>query len=305
MTKLSGLEGTNPVGYLAALGVLQVASRMLKGSRLSWTTGLEAVAILHGASLAEIVEAVMADRDHWQDSPALGHLPSGTVDDVKFPSPSEVRSYLEACAMANDGGRSRGLAEALVCEFAVDNAGNAKPTDFHFTAGQQRFLRMARDVRDGVTAEDIWRALQGPWTYESKLPSFGWDTADDRVYALRARNPSSSSEKKLTEPGVEWLALQGLACFPVQRLREDRVAIPGGSGGWKKGSWTWALWYPPLSAEAATALVNRSDVVGDHLAEDDRLRLIGITKVLRTKVLRSEQGGYGSFRPSEVRWDRG
>lgn len=325
-TRLTGLDGSNPLGYLAALGCLLVADRMIGSVRLSWTSGLEAVATLHGAALDELVHAVMDDRDLWKESPALGHLQGGVVDDVKFAGEIyvqdiphsacstqnvddvkvageiHVRNYLKACAAARDAGRSLALAQALVCEFAVDNEGNAKPTDLHFTAGQQRFLRMARELRDGLQPDDIRLALTGPWKKRSTLPSFKWDVADDRVYALTGRNPAG--EKKLTEPGAEWLALQGLAAYGVQRSATNRVAVPGASGSWKRGKWTWPLWTPALSVAAAFALVNRGDVVGPNRAPDAQLGLLGVSRILSATVLRTEQGGYGSFRPSVVLWER-
>lgn len=301
-TRLTGLDGSNPLGYLAALGCLLVADRMIGSVRLSWTSGVESVAILHGATLDELVDAVMSDRDRWEGSPALGHLPGGVVDDIKFATAADVRGYLAACAAAPDDGRSLALAQALVCEFAVDNGGNAKPTDLHFTAGQQRFLRMARELRDGLQRDHVQPALTGPWEKRSTLPSFMWDVADDRVYALTGRDPAG--ERKLTEPGAEWLALQGLAAYGVQRSAADRVAVPGASGRWKRGNWTWPLWKPALGVAAAVALVNRSGVVGPSRDSDARLRLEGVSRILSTTVLRTEQGGYGSFRPTVVLWER-
>lgn len=301
-TTLHGLDGINPLGYLAALGALLVADRMIGGIRLSWTSGIETLPVLHGTCLSDLVDAVMADRDHWNNSPALGHLDGATVDDVKFSTSSEVRRYLQACAAANDGDRSLALAQALVCEFAVDGAGNAKPTDLHFTAGQQRWLRMARELRGGVNGDDVNRALNGPWTRPSSLPSFMWDVSDDRVYALSGRDPAG--EKKMTEPGAEWLALQGLAVYGIQRSRPERVAVPGAGGTWKRGHWTWPIWEPPVTPSAAAAFVNRAGLVGSRLDNDARLREVGVTKILSATTLRSEQGGYGSFRPAVVVWER-
>ncbi len=302
-TSLDGLDGTNPLGYLAALGALLVADRMMEDVRLSWTSGFTNVAVIHGIALSDLVRVVMEDCDRWRDSTALGHVDGRNVDDVKFETSDDVRGYLKACAAADDGGRSLALAQALVCEFAFDKGGKTKPSDLHFTAGKQQFLKMARELRDEIGAEDVERALVGPWSRPSTLPSFKWDIADDRVHAVSARKPST--EKKNTEPGAEWLALQGLAFYGVQRAGAERVAVSGGGGSWERGSWRWALWDPPLSAISTMAFVNRIDVaVADVTKADAGLRMAGVTKVLSTTVMRSGKGGYGSFRPTVVLWDK-
>lgn len=306
-TALTGLDGSNPLGYLAAIGTLLACTRTIgRPVALSWTTGIEHTPTLHGADLGTIVDAITADRERWAQSPALQYaIDSDPIDDVKFRDNDGIRDYLAACNAAEDDGRSADLANALVCEFALDKGkGQAKPTDLHFTAGQQKFLRMAREIRDGVTADEVAQALTGPWTMSSKLPSLMWDVADDRVYALTGRNPAGDT--KLTEPGAEWLALCGLTAFGTYRIRPDRVGVPGVAGRWKRGTWTWALWDPPLTARAVTALVNRADLADPTgpRSGHNQLRAAGIAAIFTSTMLRSDQGGSGSFRPATVRWQR-
>ena len=150
--------------------------------------------------------------------------------------------YLRQAVACGSGGR---LASALVAEGSLDNQGVAKPSDFYFTAGQQKFLDTARKILNAVSSEDIKAGLEGPWRYESELPSLGWDVTDDRVYALRAVNPSP--EKKLTNPGPEALALLGLSTHPVFAGR-SRTDTQGCSGSWKAGWYSWPLWRRPAFA---------------------------------------------------------
>lgn len=301
---LTALDGSNPLGFLAALGVLAVEERMLPSERprLSWTTGVIARPVLHGLATAEhLVDAVMQDRQHWFESAVLDFPPEAPARDVKLDA-TGLRAWLKACAGArfSDGGRALSLVAALVAEGSYTGDGKAKPTDLHFTAGQQQFLEMARRLRDELTADHVEEALTGPWRYESQLPSFKWDVADDRTYALSAVNPAS--EQKLTVPGAEWLALMGLTFLPVARGR-GRTRTTGCSGSWKQGAFSWPLWEDPLTADEVRTLLSLGDLIKEEPSTDLAAR--GVVRVLRSMITRSDQGGYGSFRPPRVVLDSG
>jgi hypothetical protein len=91
------------------------------------------------------------------------------------------------------------LFTALVAEGAVDGRGNTKPTHLHFTAGQQRFLQIARELAAAVDADRLREALFGPWREDSPLPSLSWNSGGERLYALRAIDPAK--DKRLGVPG--------------------------------------------------------------------------------------------------------
>jgi hypothetical protein len=294
--ELRALDAANPLGYLAALGVLLVGERVVgRGCwRLAWSRSVASMPSIHGpASVTELVDAVMADRDAWVNSPALGW---NRADDVKFDE-GDCRSYLAACLSVEDGDRSIGLASALVAEGGLDNNGAAKPSDFHFTAGQQKFLGMSRELRDGLSAEFVSEALVGPWAYKSKLPSLKWDVSDDRVYALSASDPAT--DKKLTVPGAEWLAMTGLAALPVFARADHRTVTTGCQGPWKSGGTArWPLWSEPLTARSSLALIAQA-----HESRSDRLEGWGVFRLFHSKIRRTDQGGYGSFSPAAVVWE--
>lgn len=85
--ELPALDGTNPLGFLAALGVLDVLHRAGREPTVRWTSDLVPVPVYEGVSDAdELVALIDADRARWQDSVVLRGPASGRLDDVK-PSP--------------------------------------------------------------------------------------------------------------------------------------------------------------------------------------------------------------------------
>lgn len=303
--ELDGLDGSNPLGFLAGLGVLAVLPPC--AARLSWSVSVLPTAVLEvDGDENVLVESVLADRDRALNSVALqGPDPHHPIPDVKFPRPKATRQYLEAAATADSDGFAERIAAGLVAEASRDNSGQAKPTDLHFTAGKQRFLEMARSLGEALTADDITEAVHGPWRYAVATPSFMWDISDDRVYALSAINPAD--EAKHTVPGADWLAFRGLSLLPVIGMlgtagRAGRTITPGASGSWKSGTWTWPLWDVGLTDGVARILM--AQVPRREAPDRPWSPPTGVFRMLRSEIVRSDQGGYGTIRPPRVVWER-
>lgn len=298
-THLEGLVGNNPLGFLAAIGVQVAFEHEVQKPGLWWTEDITPHAVVHEAfTLDRIVDRAAQMFDEWRASysmspagPDGATLPKG--DELKL-KPPDIRAYL-ANAVAD---RASDLATALVAEGSLDKQGVAKPSDLYFTAGQMKFLQMARKILDDVGAPDLRKGLTGPWPYDSPLPSLGWDVVDDRVYALRATNPSP--EKKLTNPGPEALAILGMSRFPVFAGR-DRTLTQGFSGTWKTGHYSWPLWRNPTGPQGVKSLLAHAYHDGTT-SRQDWYRAWGVFTVLRSPVRRSDQGGYGTFGPAETVW---
>lgn len=300
-THLPGLEGTNPLGLLAALGVQVAFATENEQPKLWWSNDITPHAIVSREfTVDRIVDRALDAFSYWKDSAAANPR---RVDGTTMPKgdalklrPADIESYLcEAVQCAWTGG----LATALVAQGSLDNNGVAKPSDFYFTAGQQKFLDTARRILHAATRAEIQSGLEGPWRYESVVPSLGWDVTDDRIYALRANNPSP--EKKLTNPGPEALALLGMSRNPVF-AGQDRTVTQGCSGRWKNGGYSWPLWSGPASPLAVKSLLAHAY---HHPSAADRqgwYRSWSVFAVLRSPIRRSDQGGYGTFGPAEVKW---
>ena len=304
-TSLHGLEGTNPLGFLATLGIQVAFGSESRRPRLWWSDDVTPHAMVDARySLDAIADHALSVFEAWRESPALNPVdemgqPLHKGDEMKL-RPDDIRVYLKT--VRGDPGAA--LAAALVAEGSLDKSGvNAKPSDLYFTAGQMRFLGMARQILHGTTKKDLLVGLQGPWTYGSKLPSLMWDVTDDRLYALRAYDPTSSKEKKLSNPGAEALALLGMSRHPAFATH-GRTITQGCSGTWKDGCYSWPLWRKPASPEVVTSLLAHAYVEknDEHMERRAWFRAWGVAMVLRSAIRRSSQGGYGTFAPPEVAW---
>ena len=296
-THLTGLEGTNPLGFLAALGVQVAFAAKSTQPKLWWSDDVIPHAVTD-YTVDCIVEQVMDVLPSWKESPAINptlrdNSPMPKGDELKISS-DNIRRYLD---QARQGQIAGDLGLSLVAEGSVDKQGVAKPSDLYFTAGQQKFLASIRQIMGGVSDTDVRSGLLGSWKYSSNLPSLGWDVTDDRTYALSSCNPSS--EKKLTNPGPEALAILGLSTHNVF-ARSSRTMTLGCSGTWKKSKYTWPIWNRPASPYSVKSLLAHA-----RIGDERRHRWFAswsIHMILQSTIRRSAQGGYGTFSPPEVVW---
>lgn len=82
--ELTALDGTNPLGLLAALGTLDVLYRAGRAATLRWTDDLVPVALIGGAPQAnDLIDILNADRARWSSSALLHGRTAAGLDDAK------------------------------------------------------------------------------------------------------------------------------------------------------------------------------------------------------------------------------
>ncbi|MBX3219765.1 MAG: hypothetical protein KF795_04550 [Labilithrix sp.] len=295
----TGLDGKNPLAFLAALGVLNVlADRPLPEGptpKIAWkNVGTYRPVLIGGPDREALLDRLAEDLADFAKEPALNlryEKKEGGAEahDLK-PLPKRYVEYLAQL----ESPRSLSYAGAFATDVATDNNGNTKPTALHFTAGQQEFLAMVTALREGSTREDLEEALFGTWRYARPLPVLQWDNSQARDYALRASDPSK--EKKLGVPGADWLAFRGLPFIRVVP-DEDKIVTTGCRGGWKTGFFRWPIWSGALERSVVQSLVTSAELFE---VEPRVLRARGISVVFESSIGRSDQGGYGSFSPASV-----
>ena len=308
---LTGLDGSNPLAFLAALGALDAASEQLRTKdrrlRLAWRDeGAWRPVIFGVESLGELIETLTAEQASWRDAPALqlrygkqkkGQRAGKEAHDLK-PPPDQFRAFVEqvvGVAEQNPNMRRQlDMVASYGTDAVTDNQGNMKPTALHFTAGQQEFLAMVDELARLVTPADLEEALIGPWKYERPLPVLQWDSSGARDYALRAEDPSK--DKKTGVPGADWLAYRALPLFRVAPVH-GRLQTTCCGGGWKDGFFEWPIWSAALTREVVQVLLGVAKLC-DLPGEIRRAR--GVVAVFRSAIRRSDQGGYGRFLPAEA-----
>lgn len=298
-THLTGLSGTNPLGFMAALGVQVLFEDENHQPRLWWTEDVIPHAVTDGEfDVDRIVRRALEIFPVWLGSTALNPGTGSKADnDAKFKPDHQLREYLKI----NETGRAPDrLACCLVAEGSYDRKGNAKPSDLYLSAGRVAFLRDARKIISKVSQDDLIVALRGPWQYNSKLPSLRWNTVDDPNWALA---PTKPGVNKRTCPGVEALALLGFSLFPVFG-KLGRTLTQNCEGEWTRGGkFVWPLWRRPLSQRVARSLL--AHVVSEaHPAFERRTAWFtawSIDYIVESGIRRSKTAsGLGNMGPSRI-----
>ena len=296
--ELLGLDGSNPLGFLAALGLLRlVPAAKLGFSRETSSAFLDEFdgqASDLAALVADDASASAASRAAWRftyTKAATKKQGAREVADLK-PTPADFKQFLATCVnswlLGNE--EAAAYAAAYGTDVAVDGKGNTKPTAFHFTAAQQTFLGTVEDIRASVTEK---------WVMTSLFEGYGaqhgsnlrWDPGAERSWALMASNPSGNGT--LVDAPLEWLAFRGLPLLP-SFPRATRIITTGVTRRGDEMTFTWPLW--SLSASLHTV---RSALQLDWTGAAREYAERGVFAICRSRIRRTSQG-FGNFGPSLV-----
>ena len=291
-TALRGLDGRNPMGAFAALGVQAVFFGDPDPPNLWWRNDYTLHAMTD-AGADEIAERAMARFAESIRGPALSpDMSLKGAAALKFAERKDTRKYL---ADAREAGEwHAALASSLVCEGPLSGKGDSKQTDLYFMAGRETFLDMARKALGQVTKERVLASLTAPWEYRDnvkKTGTFKWDASHD------AEVPSvREGDGKFTNLGAEALALMGLAFRPVfGRARPSTAGVRFERG---ERFLEWALWSCPASPDATRLLANMD--FDDRRPETGLvMERFGVFRVFRSRIRRFGQG-YGAFSPARI-----
>lgn len=304
---LDGLIGSNPLAAMAAFGLLRCCETMDKVSspRLSWQFDGDWIAVLHTENelsrdelVAELVQRQRGRSDlevfQWND-------------DVKV-QPDEFASCLRD-ARASASVHNRETADfftAFGSEFVTDKTAkrNVKPTAFHMTAGQQRFLRSIRQLAESIdptkrrtrkqTTEmrvdqckaAFAEALFGPWRYQDSEHALGWDPTTEALYALSAIAPTAAGPSSVR--AAVWLAVESLplfACLPTK----NKLLTTGFDDAGKE--FRWPIWTTPISLDNLKTLLEMP------LGNADELRQRSVSAVFAATRI-TDPNGRGTLKPA-------
>jgi hypothetical protein len=296
---LAGIDGSNPLGFLASLGLLRIVPGAKlgfadDGSFQAFIDGLDESKTDLGALIAADAEGGADERAPWRltyTKPATKKQGPLKVADLK-PPPGAFNTFLATCIAAwlTGDDEAAAYAAAYATDIAVDGKGNTKPTAFHFTAANQTFLGALDSIRASVTTE---------WVKTSLFDGHGdrpgsnlrWDPGAERNWALMANNPNDDGTR--VDAPLEWLAFRGLPLLP-SFPRGSSIITTCVAGRGDDMTFTWPLWSIPASRQT-TRSVLQIDWNGSNKARAAR----GVFALCSSAIRRTSQG-FGNFGPSSV-----
>jgi hypothetical protein len=297
--QLVGVDGSSPLGFLAALGLL----RVVPGAKLGFSEDGSFRAFIDGfdqseSALATLIaadaEAAANESAPWRftyTKAATKKRGPQVVADLK-PPPDDFKMFLATCIEAWLTGKDEaaGYAAAYGTDIAVDGKGNTKPTAFHFTAANQTFLGAVEVIRASVTREWVETSLfEGHG--EQPGSNLRWDPGAERNWALMANNPNDDGTR--VDAPLEWLAFRGLPLLP-SFPRGSRIITTGVVGRGDDMTFTWPLWCIP-----ASLLTTRSAIQVDWTGSIRERAARGVFAICSSAIRRTSQG-FGNFGPSSV-----
>jgi hypothetical protein len=296
--ELSGIDGRNPCGFLAALGTLRLLSDSADVERvqMGWErveTGefRPVLEMPEGGSSDDVVRLVLESHLRRDLDTELGW-----ASDVMKLACEEVRALLEPALRGAD---RRAIETIGACVIDVPRRQRGRPHPDRLTpytplrviprVGRARFVSTALAVSRSVTAEaPIHTALFGPWKYV-KANSLRWDPgARVPLRAYSAEAPTNFGP--LGVPGAIMLAVAALCYFPLTFASGG--ALCAGFNGRRANTLRWPLWSQPLDEGAVRAILT---VPAIHASELDAQLLNRYGIIARVSAKRKRLGDDGQM----------
>lgn len=298
---LKGLDGSNPLAFLAALGTLRTLTLALPDEtiKMSWEQHDGAWRPRVWCSLGGDEDAVIEKVDDAlskatdRDSFAIG-------DNLNLRA-SEFRSHLLK-SLENVETLTDPIARidadflaAFGSDVVANDDGTMQDTALRTMsgAGHQHFLKFFRELVSKTHVDHLRRTLFHKWDYadEGRGMNLRWDPLDDRRYALRWEDPSSDPVK--TMRGANRLAIEAMPLLPTMPTTSGLATTAFEGKGARSTYFIWPIWKTAISTNVLRSL----------LASVTRLRDDGIASahldiaVLYTSA-RITTGKFRNFTPS-------
>jgi len=301
---LGGLDGSNPLGFLAAVGIVAVASDEFPDFRMGWKqTGNGWCPILLGCGNDEMTfsESLLKTL---QDAPM-------TIFDIDKKMPFDAVKFTDSLknAQLRSHINERRDADILV-GMGTEMYPDAKTNQF-----QDSKLRMVRSgdsngqglpfyaktIRSVLDINRVHHALFKPWDYQDEGYSLRWDPIGDQRYALRWREPNKSKLSDGTGLGTmlaaDCLATEAFRLFPTLAVGRQAQTAGFHQLGRRQTYFVWPIWTPMVGLEIIRSLIALPDL-HDKPLDYAALAKKGIPAVYRSQRIQQNQY-YSNFSPAQ------
>lgn len=325
---LSGPDGGNPLGFLAALGTLRVATLVWPDlePQMGWTqhgTGWRPLLRTNKKVEEEDFITGLHRYLRYGERPRIEGNPDPEVSFAHLAfdkntakiEPDQFRTMATDAARAAQTDPEPALFLAAIgCDGCVTDDGFVEDTALRTMsgAGWQDFLGTMLNLVEDLERDHVRSSLLEPWRYEdpSKSLSMRWDPNDLNRYALRWDDPSSASTRTTGSMlGANRLAVEALpllATAPVLWNGRPVLATTGFDMR-REPRWTWPIWAEPLVLRTCTSLLTHpllqtvgdpDCVPADRSGAREELRRIGVAEIFQSR--RISDGYYRNFTPARA-----
>ncbi|MCX7700485.1 MAG: hypothetical protein N2039_06375 [Gemmataceae bacterium] len=293
---LPGLDGTNPLGFLAALGVLRILTLRGHSPKMRWTQsgGVWRPAISGLPSQLPSLETELHDA-----LASLDH--SAWSISKKLPFEANIFRNHVKDGVWKASVRDRQLVDLLAsfgAEFFEDDGGAFEETELCMVrsgdAAGQGMIAYGRRIIETSEPNHIKKAIEANWLNSDDKCALRLDPGEDKPYGLQWQNPSSVGA--MSEKGANCLALLALPCFPVIPTHREAKTVGFGLRQPKQSSFTWPIWDCSLNLNVVCSIL-ALDELQRPMPERSRLNSMGIAAVYRCdRVMTSKY--YANFTPA-------
>jgi len=300
--RLSGLFGGDLFGFMASVGALAV----LDGDARA--RGMRPPKLRFAADQGALLDDAGDDEDVIIDATLAGlqrvvNVLQGPLRDVSKPSDFSVLLFDEIARTADR--TTSDLMAGLAC--SDGNEITESSLCAANGAGHQNLIQSMRDVLGIVQREHIRTALFVPWkrafevtpelartqSLGNRKPTLRLDPSDERLYALRAENPTASTSGYRTELGGQALAVAAFALLPV--LPGRRPMCVASKREPLRVVFHWPLW------DAGASVPTVRSLLWTGVEDEIGLRARGVFCAFRAARVSGAKGKL-SFAPSEGVW---
>lgn len=267
---LPALDGRDPLGVLAALGILRILSPQAPETRLRWDPVTCRAQLIGPRSTGEVVERLVAAWDVLPTGSLSVGLPGEllpprgpTGPDPGWLTIEEFRAWFDRLSADPD---ALDWLRSLWTDLGLDNEGRCARSPFSAPTGKQS-LRSMFEKSAALVAADPLRLFSeavGGWR---RVSGFTGENLDIRA----SRLASEQADGKATTygvPGATWLALSAIPLFPMggdgqvpRTVGWYQVQVEGRRRRVSRTVFAWPVWSASLDLEAVLVLL-RHPIVG-------------------------------------------
>lgn len=282
---LPGLDGTNPLGFLAALGLQRTLHEAEMQPQLRWQPAnatwvprltLCDKSVESAEDVLDILEARLAKT--YESHPIFTAIKRCNAEDRQ-------RQFEVTKEEASIGSRVKDeWLSSVGCDVADERDGNQLQT-----VRRDYFEGNLKSLITNTTKEHLERSLFYVWDFADQLDnhSLHLNPSEDRRHAYQWNKPSGDPERKYLGGmiGANRLAIEAWPLFPTIPLGTSLQTVGFTGVRANDTRWSWPLWDIPASPNVVRTMLSNpdlqsADINGSSVAA---LQQVGVFAVYRSQ----------------------